>query len=292
MTKKIILVTGGNGFLGSKIVEELISQGYFVKILTRKAKQNISHQNIEYIIGDLNDYSSLILALEGCYGVIHAAGEKRDVNKMYQVNVEGTKNITKAALTSNIKYFCLLSSVGVIGYNSKKILDETSKCYPLNEYEKTKLEAEVFFKNNFYKTDCNSVIIRPTNVFGYDHIDFNPSFSSKIKRWIKGNEIANYIYVKDVAIACSYFLNTKTFYNNEVFIINQEKEALKFKDIYSIVNKTKTKFYPPIQIPWFLRYIKQGKNNLGNKYYSINKITDTGFKNKYNINKAIEDLLS
>lgn len=292
MSDKIILVTGGTGFLGKEIVNCLVKDGFSVKVLTRDNSPYINTSNIEYVNGDILDIDSLKKEIDGCYGLIHSAGEKTDASKMQLINVEGTKNICEVANKSDIKYFCFVSSVGVIGLNNNTLINENDTCRPTNTYEKTKLLAEEYVVSNFKKEDCSSVSLRPTNIFGLKHITYNNSFTSKLKRWIKGNEVANYVYVKDVAASCVHFLNTTSVYKNEVFIVNQIAKKYLFKDVYEIVNGKKSIFYPTIYLPWLFRYLKHGKNNLGNKFYSAKKLEEHGFKNTYGVEKGVEDLLN
>ena len=288
MNNRIILLTGGTGFLGKEIINSLINNGYCVRVLTRDSSRFNNSEFVHYVNGDIIDVKTIEKALIGCYGLIHSAGEKTDTRKMEQVNVQGTKNICDIAINSSIKYFCFVSSVGVIGLTNKKSIDENTPCNPINEYEKTKLKAEKYVTTNFLKTDCSSVILRPTNIFGSKHLSFSNSLSQKFKRWIKGNELVNYVYVKDVAAASVFFLNKKQF-KNEIFIVNGM--VYNYKYIYETINKQKLLFYPSIVFPWFLRYLRHGKNNIGNKTYSSEKLKNHGFTPIFGLNKGIEDTL-
>ncbi|WP_281847371.1 NAD-dependent epimerase/dehydratase family protein [Olleya namhaensis] len=291
MSKKIIFLTGGSGFLGREITNYLISDGFAVRILTRDPSRFKDSEHINYVKGDILDTSSLKRHLSGCYGVIHAAGEKNDVSKMEAINVEGTKNICEAANESAISYFCYVSSVGVIGLTNETLITEQTKCNPVNFYEKTKLEGELYFLENFNLNNCSSVILRPTNVFGKTHLTYNNSITGKIKSFIKGNEIANYIYVKDVAYACVFFINQNNLIK-EIFTLNDSLLNNNFKAIKGIATKTKTPLVQaPLFLPWLLRFIKLGKNNLGNKFYSNSKLLKTGFNFPYGLEKGIIDAL-
>lgn len=291
MFNKTILLTGGTGFLGKEVIRCLIDEGFCVRVLTRNPSRFINEDYITYVKGDILDLASLKKHITGCYGLIHAAGEKSNIENMEAVNVLGSKNICDVANESGISHFCYLSSVGVIGLTNKKTITENTVCKPTNFYEKTKLEGELYFLNNFNLKDCSSVILRPTNVFGKAHIQYSNSLFNKIKRIIKGNEIANYIYVKDVAYACVYFLDKKNLYK-EIFILNDTKTKNNFKDIEAIATNSKVSvFNAPIVLPWVMRYLKFGKNNLGNKYYSNVKLMASGFKFKYGLKEGVKDAL-
>lgn len=292
MSDKTILVTGGTGFLGQEIVNCLVKKDYKVRVLTRSLEKYEDTKNINYVKGDILDIESIKLSLKGCYGLIHSAGEKSDVSKMHLVNVGGTKNVCIAANLSDIKYFCHVSSVGVIGLTKNKTITESSNCHPINLYEKTKLIAERYVVQHFKLKYSSRVILRPTNIFGEKDIIFLPSFSNKLKRWIKGNEALNFVYVKDVAAACVFFIDkTKTKLIKEIFIVNDLDYSKSFKSLYKLLGIASV-FYPPITIPWFLRFIKSGKNNLGNKHYSAEKLKNTGFKAPFGLDGGIKDITS
>ena len=288
MSEKTILVTGGTGFLGKEIVNCLIKEGYKARILTRSQEKYKDTKNISYVKGDILNLDSIKMALNGCFGLIHSAGEKNDTSKMHLVNVDGTINVCDAANSSSIKYFCHISSVGVIGLTKNKTITESSNCTPTNLYEKTKLIAERYIIKHFEQKDSSRIILRPTNVFGAKHITFSPSLSSKLKRWIKGNEAMNFVYVKDVAAASVFFIDKTKFINN-IYIVNDLDYTKSFSSLYKLLGISFF-FYPPITIPWFLRFIKSGKNNLGNKYYSAEKLKNTGFKAPFGFDGGIKDI--
>ncbi|MBP8244043.1 MAG: NAD-dependent epimerase/dehydratase family protein, partial [Chitinophagaceae bacterium] len=97
-----VLVTGGTGFLGAYIIKELISKGYSVRAIRRKASlpsfiDPAILQKAEWVEGDVLDVISLEDALQGIDMVIHSAAVvsflKNERKQMYQVNVDGTANV-------------------------------------------------------------------------------------------------------------------------------------------------------------------------------------------------------
>ena len=95
---KKILVTGGTGFLGSYILEELITQGYHVRALFRKKEKPFwidatVLEKVEWVSGDILDIVSLEEAMEGIDHVIHAAAmvsfDPAEKKALYKINVEG-----------------------------------------------------------------------------------------------------------------------------------------------------------------------------------------------------------
>ena len=103
------LVTGATGFLGSAIVRELISDGRDVKILVRNGAdlKNVEGLEVEPVVGDLRDLTSLEKALDGCDVLYHVAAHysfwDRDKRSIYDINVGGTEKILNAALKKNLE---------------------------------------------------------------------------------------------------------------------------------------------------------------------------------------------
>lgn len=120
VSSKKILVTGGSGFLGSFLVSFLQTEGYFVEPLNRES----------YSKGSLN--SNL---LEGCYAVIHLAGESlskgfwtaKKKEKILRSRVDGTQNLVKllAQLQNPPKVFISASAVGYYGDSEKELTEES-----------------------------------------------------------------------------------------------------------------------------------------------------------------------
>ena len=108
---KKVLVTGGAGFIGSNLIEGLLSKGYQVVCLdnlSTGSKKNIEefldNQHFEFIEGDILDYDLLLKYSKGAYGVLHQAAlgsvprSIKDPITSNRVNIEGTLNVFKACV--------------------------------------------------------------------------------------------------------------------------------------------------------------------------------------------------
>src|SRR5215813_3740381 len=99
-----ILVTGGNGFIGSVVVRMLRNRGLNVRCLVRRTSKlhRIAHLGCELVVGDLLDFPSLQAAARGCDVVIHLAGIVRwdliHSPLMFDVVAGGTLSVLKAAV--------------------------------------------------------------------------------------------------------------------------------------------------------------------------------------------------
>jgi dihydroflavonol-4-reductase len=115
------LVTGATGFVGSAVARALLSARWEVRALARKGSDrgNLAGLDIEVHEGDLMDSKSLERAAQGCTGLFHVAADYRlgapHPSQLYRSNVEGTRNILKAARLTGVERIVYTSSVATIG---------------------------------------------------------------------------------------------------------------------------------------------------------------------------------
>jgi dihydroflavonol-4-reductase len=171
-----ILVTGGNGFLGSWIVKALIDRGDQVRVLHRTTSDISSIRGLPYesALGDVTDMPSLLKATDGVEAVIHAAAiiayAPKDRPLMETVNVGGTENVAKACIKNKVKRLVHTSSVVAVGGSLKpEILNEDSP-YEMSPfgfgYYDTKFQAEQVIKKYVKEARLDAVIVNPAVMFG------------------------------------------------------------------------------------------------------------------------------
>ena len=146
-----VLVTGATGILGPVLVRRLYQQGLKVRILIRPGANTSSFpDNVEPVIGDLNDIVSLERAVQGIDIVFHLAAKlhvyspDRDLEHEYKkVNVLGTKNLLQTARDAGVNRLVFFSTINIYGVSiDGRILDEESLPNPQTLYAITKLGAE------------------------------------------------------------------------------------------------------------------------------------------------------
>lgn len=162
-----ILVTGGSGFVGTRLVEKLLEEGHVVQIFDKNPSNKFKEL---VIIGDVRDQAALDKALAGVDVVYNLAAEHwddvRPVSLYYDVNVQGARNVVQAAELNNVRNIVFTSTVAV--YSLEAINPtETSPVDPFNEYGKSKLEAEGVF-NEWVESepDRSLTIVRFVVIFG------------------------------------------------------------------------------------------------------------------------------
>jgi UDP-glucose 4-epimerase len=189
------LVTGGAGFIGSNIVEELLKRGYTVRVLdnfaTGKRENLRTFQNdIELIEGDIRSYHTVNQAVKGMDIILHQAAlpsVPRSINDPLttnDVNVGGALNILDAAKDHKVKRIVFASSSSVYGDNPELPKHEGMMTNPLSPYAVSKLAAEKYCQVFGKLYNIETVVLRYFNVFG-PRQDPNSQYSAVIPKFIK-----------------------------------------------------------------------------------------------------------
>lgn len=180
MKYKRVLVTGGTGFIGSHLVEALLKQGRYVRVLALpKAFAPIELDNLalikkkgaEIVYGDLRDIESLKPAVKSIESVFHLGGISRPMRilkkEYYDNGVIGTRNIVEISRDNNIKKFVHVSSVSVLGVSPDgHPLKEDDFQYEDSDYGLCKREGEKIALEHYWRFKLPVVVIRPSLVYG------------------------------------------------------------------------------------------------------------------------------
>ncbi|MDR3607998.1 MAG: NAD-dependent epimerase/dehydratase family protein [Oligoflexia bacterium] len=166
------LVTGGSGFIGSTLIEELNRRGYDVYALLRKTSplNNLESSKFTRVEGDLSDTESLKRAVRGMDYVFHVAGVVRfhDQASIFRLNAEGTRNVVEAVASDDpgIKRFVYVSSQAAGGpaASLEAPRTEAELAAPVSVYGQSKLQGEVEVLK--YRSRFPVSIVRPPMVYG------------------------------------------------------------------------------------------------------------------------------
>ena len=174
-------MTGATGFIGSHLVEELVSRGYNVTCLVRKGSdlrwiEGLT-KNLYY--GDCGDEKSLNGLSPDFDYVFHAAGltKARREEDFFYANVKGTENLLKAVSgkMSGLKRLVFLSSLAAAGPSRNgSLVNEDSEPRPVSRYGESKLKGEQLLSG--YRAGIPVTIIRPPAVYGPRDRDFHVLF--------------------------------------------------------------------------------------------------------------------
>lgn len=171
------LVTGGGGFIGSHIVERLVTDGHEVRVLDNFAtgrRENLAGlvDDMELIEGDIQSYERAHAAVRGCDVVFHQAAlpsvprSVQDPLTSNAVNVIGTLNILLAARDSDVGRVVYASSSSVYGANPTMPKHEALATLPISPYAVAKLAGENYCRSFSEVYGLETVALRYFNVFG------------------------------------------------------------------------------------------------------------------------------
>lgn len=262
-----ILVTGGAGFIGSNIVDELIEKKHKVVIVDNLATGNIKNVNkkAKFYKVSVCDKKKIddIFKKEKIDIVIHHAAQL-DVRKSVEdpcfdadVNIKGALNILEACKNTKVKKIIFASSGGTIyGECGSKAPDEKAFANPLSPYGVAKLSVEHYIKAYSALYGLKYTILRYANVYG-PRQDVNGEagvvaiFIGKMAKnedvyiFGDGKQLRDYVYVKDVVSAN---IKSLTKGNNEVINIGTNKTTSVTKlatELSKIMNYKKKPVFKP-----------------------------------------------
>jgi nucleoside-diphosphate-sugar epimerase len=167
-----VLVTGATGFLGSRLVCRLLSDGADVRVLARSAAGARRHREAgaELVVGDITDWAAVDAAALGVNVVYHLAGRLFapgvPAAEYGWTHVEGTKLLLeRCRRSSTLQRFIHCSTSGVLGVTGERPANETAPIRPTNIYEATKAQAELAVRDAVHH-GFPAVIARPGLVYG------------------------------------------------------------------------------------------------------------------------------
>ena len=235
-----ILVTGGGGYVGSKLVPKLLKLGYFVDVVDLFIYGHDvleDHKNLRKIKIDIRETNNLSPILENCDTVIHLACISNDpsfeLNPQLgkSINLDAFEPLVKEAINKKVSKFIYASSSSVYGIKKEKNVNENMSLEPLTEYSIYKAECEKilnkYSNNNFIVTT-----LRPATVCGYAkrqrldvvlNIFTNLAFHNREISVFGGDQLRPNININDMVDAYVKLLNTnKTLINGEIFNVGDE----------------------------------------------------------------------
>ncbi|HEX5035639.1 MAG TPA: NAD-dependent epimerase/dehydratase family protein [bacterium] len=189
-----VFVTGGNGFIGSRVVSRLVGKGYDVRCLLRKTSRTsrIDHLTVERYFGDIRSAESLKSGMEGCGAVVHLASisswEHIRSKLVPETIIDGTINVLDAGRAAgNLKTVFVSSSTAVNGTDGPVVCDEAADfrldpkkfIYAAAKHEAERKAAE------YVRKGLPVVIVNPCEVYGPDDDDMVTASNLRdfIKDW-------------------------------------------------------------------------------------------------------------
>ena len=298
-----IFITGGAGFIGSHISEEIFHTFKKSKIIIfdkltyagnkHYIKNIINSPRVKFVKGDINNYYSYTKLLKKVDLAINIAAESHVDNSYTNpisfslTNTVGAHTFLLNCINNKVKKIVHISSDEVYGEKLIGRCDETQKIEPTNPYSASKAAAEVIINSHKYSYKKEIITIRGNNIYGIRQYPekliprciISLLKNEKIPLHGKGNNIRHYLSARDFAKAVCLLIKKR---NRGIFNVGSYDSFSNIhiaKSICKILNKDPKKF---------IKFVKDRPYN--DKRYSIstNKIRKLGWKPK---NTLMVDLL-
>lgn len=173
---KTVLITGGSGFVGGRLIQHLTARGFTVRVLARtsQAAHCVEALGAQAVLGDLDDRVALQCAAEGCQAVFHVAAFFKlwgKAEEFERVNVEGTRNLLQAAAsTSTVTRLVQVGAAAVVMgepqpmIQAHELLPRQERWWAPYSASKARSEALVLAANQPGRFE--TVVVRPPMIWG------------------------------------------------------------------------------------------------------------------------------
>lgn len=264
-----VLITGASGFLGGNLVREINKRNpqWGINILCRNNGKLEYIKDIKYNkhFGDLTDKASLLKAIEGIDIIFHCAAlftlDDDCKDELYQVNLDGTRNVFEAALAKGVKKIVYTGTAATTGWpiGNGKMADETipfNKWETSNEYSRSKYKAEKLALQMFKENNLPVVILNPIGPVGPGDTKPTPTgqyiikcLQKKVSYYMEG--VAHFVHISDVVNA--HLKAVENGRNGEKYILGTVNA--KMSDIFKWLSEVSgIDCTPPIRVPLFAAY--------------------------------------
>ncbi|UCG11814.1 MAG: NAD(P)-dependent oxidoreductase [Deltaproteobacteria bacterium] len=170
-----VLITGGTGFIGSRLALRCLEQGFSVTVLGQvnneteeQNKELISNKGAKIVLASVTERAKIFESLSDIDIVYHLAAAQHEANvpdqHFWDVNVEGTRNVLEASVSAQVKRFIHGSTIGVYGSALEGSISEQTPLRPDNIYGVTKLEGEKLVLA--FEDKLPVVVIRISETYG------------------------------------------------------------------------------------------------------------------------------
>lgn len=292
MENKNIVVSGGLGFIGSHIVEELIDENQ-ITIIDNKSSGKIEnlanpkHENLNIIEEDLTKISlkDLTSILEDVNYVFHLAAlasvpmSVEDPIRSNTNNVDATVKLLNASKDAEISKLIFSSSSAVYGENPNMPLCESEPLMPTSPYAASKASCELYCQSFFESYGLSTVSLRYFNVFG-PRQDVNSQYAAVIPNFIHslvneeqaiiygdGEQTRDFIYVKDVVK--SNIAAAKSDFNGIVNVASGI--SMSVNKLYTVIKNTLGSNLDPI-------YKNERAGDIKHSLANVDNMKKIGFK--------------
>lgn len=292
-----ILVIGGNGFIGSHLVDNLIASGHKVRVFDRSPERyRPPLTGVEYLLANFGDTSLLSEALEGVDLVYHLVSttvpstSNRDPLADIESNLMGTVRLLQLMQQQSVKRIVFLSSGGTVyGVPESDLVSEQHAPKPVCSYGVVKLAIENYLHMFHHLYGIEYLCLRVSNPYGprQGHLGVqgvigtflsNVKEGTKVQIWGDGSVVRDYIYVGDLATLCAQVV---TFTGSGVFNVGSGRGTSLLEIVQTIGRVSKRSITPS--------FLQKRNYDIPRIVLDIRKVTSTfGWVPRVDLEKGIE----
>ena len=276
------MVTGGAGFIGKHLVAKLLRDQHQIIIFdnfSSSSKNDITYlleDGVSLVTGDILDYDLLLKSMSSCDFVIHLAAQTSvsqsiaDPKTTADIIVDGTVNVLKSCVKTNVKNIIFSSSAAVYGNSLDALISEKSHLNPLSSYGASKLVAEYNLQTFSKLFDLNSISLRLFNVYG----NGQSSEAGVVRKFLKniskdvplkifgdGMQTRDFVHISDVIEAFYCAIRNIEAKRGEVYNIGSGS-ATSINELASLLISSKEKDLQVIHKPALEGEIKDSKADI------------------------------
>lgn len=251
-----VMITGANGFVGSRLCRRLIADGYRViaQVRERSDLKLLEPLDLEYRRGDITRPDTLQELVSGVDYIVHNAGVIKADHRdwFFEVNERGTRNLLEAVLRHNpgVRRVVHISSVAAAGPSVPgRPVTEADKPHPITTYGESKLAGERVALS--YADRINLAVIRPPGVYGPGDRGIYSMFQA-VHNHLKpligdGNRMLQLVHVDDLCLGVSQALKADTASGGVYFIA--EEDAYTYRDLIDTLVAASGRWTIPLYLP-------------------------------------------
>ena len=295
-----IFITGGAGYVGSRLVPKLLSLGHKVTVydLMLYGEEVLDdNENLLKVKGDIRDTEKLKKVLPGHDTLIHLACISNDpsfeLNPILgkSINLLAFEPLVEISIKSKVSHFIYASSSSVYGIKEEKNVTEDMSLEPLTDYSKFKAECEKIL-NKYSSQNFITTTIRPSTVCGYarrQRLDLvvniltNHAFHNRVIKVFGGDQLRPNVHIEDMVDSYLSVLNADTKkVNGEIFNVGFKNQTVNelASDVTEIVGDD-------------VKIIKTKSDDNRSYHVSSEKIREIlGFQTNYTVKDSVSDLKS
>ncbi len=257
-----IAITGATGFLGSHLANKLMEAGHTVFVHGRdEAKtQQFQGKAAKITICDITDDAKIQELVKDADIVLHTVSNFRTASgppaSYKSINYDGTVNVFNAAKNAGVKRFVHCSTIGVLGNIKECPADENTPYNPGDLYQQTKLDAELYVRDQVGKSGMEVVVIRPCSMYGPGDMRMLKMFKMLVKRTFLmiGPCAENFhaVYIDDIVNGFIKAMETPDI-DGEVFIVGGD-QYVPLHEYISLAANAVGAPMPWLKFPYWLFY--------------------------------------